>query len=632
MKAGEIAVGQREHVVNDARDATRSMRPVAAAWDHVRGGPPGPDVTELVLYGDYLCPYCRRLRHVLRALRERLGARMAYVFRHFPNEHAHPGATFASRAAEAAGLQDRFWEMHDALYAREPPLGQDEVLAIVRTLDLNEEKFAGDLTREDITAHIEDDLADGQRAGAMGTPTVFIDGVRYDGAWDYFSMLEALERPLGARMQRAAQAFANLPASAALILLLGAAMGLICANTPLAPLYRALIDTRIGLTAPSGAFVLTVGAWASEGLLTFFFLVVGLEIRREMTTGALADRRAAVLPALAACGGVIAPALLYLLVNPGAPASSGWSVPTATDVAFALGILALLGARVPAGLTVFVAALAVVDDVLSVLTLAIFYPHAFQAPWLLASAAAIGAMFALNRWRIYAGWPYVILSVLLWSSLHAAGVHAALAGIVLAAFIPTRPAPNAGALLAQAATALDALEDVDDRSEADSPRWREGIWNWARLNLAAASERLLSPAERAEQSIAPWAAFVALPLFAFSATGVDLGVDFSDPTTGRIVAGVVLGLVVGKPAGILLVSLLAIKIKIGQMPAGIPLRLFIGGACLCGVGDTVSLLLADQAFTGANAQAAKLGVLTGSLMAACIGAVVIVTASPSRVR
>jgi NhaA family Na+:H+ antiporter len=167
------------------------MRPVEATRDHVRGGPPGPGVTELVLYGDYLCPYCRRLRHVLRALREKLGARMAYVFRHFPNEHAHPGATFASRAAEAAGLQGRFWEMHDSLYAREPPLGRDEVLAIVRTLDLDEEKFAADLEREDIGARIEEDLADGQRAGAVGTPTVFIDGVRYGGAWDYFSMLEA---------------------------------------------------------------------------------------------------------------------------------------------------------------------------------------------------------------------------------------------------------------------------------------------------------------------------------------------------------------------------------------------------------------------------------------------------------
>jgi NhaA family Na+:H+ antiporter len=557
---------------------------------------------------------------------------MAYVFRHFPDEHAHPGATFASRAGEAAGLQGRFWEMHDALYAREPPLGRNEVLEIVRTLDLDEEKFAADLERDDTAVPIEEDLADGQRAGVVGTPTVFIDGVRYDGAWDYYSMLEALERPLGVRVQRAAQAFANLPASAALILLLGAALGLICANTPLAPLYHALIDTRVGLTTPSGAFVLTIGTWASEGLLTFFFLVVGLEIRREMTTGALTDRRAVLLPALAACGGVIAPALLYLLVNPGAPESSGWSVPTVTDIAFALGILALFGARIPAGLTVFVAALAVVDDVLSVLTLAIFYPHAFQAPWLLASAAAIGAMFALNRWRVYAGWPYIVLSLALWSSLHAAGVHAALAGIVLAAFIPTRPAPNAGALLAQAATALDALENVDDRSEADSARWREGIWNWARLNLAAASERMLSPAERAEQSIAPWAAFVALPLFAFSATGVSLGVDLSDPTTSRIVVGVVLGLVVGKPAGILLVSLVAIKTRIGQAPADVPLRLFIGAACLCGVGDTVALLLADQAFTGADAQAAKLGVLAGSLLAACVGALVIITGSARRAR
>jgi hypothetical protein len=169
----------------------------------------------------------------------------------------------------------------------------------------------------------------------------------------------------------------------------------------------------------------TVGKWFSEGLLAIFFLLVGLEIRREMTAGALTDRKAAVLPAVAALGGVLGPTAICLALNPG-PTAPGWSVPTATDIAFTLGILALLGDRIPIGLRVFVAALAVVDDVLSVLTLAIFYPRAFELGWLFGSAIAAALLYALNRWRVYAIWPYVVVAAALGLMLHGAGVHAAL--------------------------------------------------------------------------------------------------------------------------------------------------------------------------------------------------------------
>jgi NhaA family Na+:H+ antiporter len=193
-------------------------------------------------------------------------------------------------------------------------------------------------------------------------------------------MLEALERPVAQRVERSARVFASLPASGGLVLLLAAALALFCANTPLAPYYRLFIDSTFGIGVPGSLLSLSVGAWFSEGLLAIFFLLVGLEIRREMTAGALADRRAAILPVVAAIGGVLAPTAIYLALNPG-PTARGWSVPTATDIAFTLGILALLGERIPQGLRVFVAALAVVDDVLSVLTLAIFYPRAFELTW-----------------------------------------------------------------------------------------------------------------------------------------------------------------------------------------------------------------------------------------------------------
>ena len=216
------------------------------------------------------------------------------------------------------------------------------------------------------------------------------------------------------------------------------------------------------------------------------------------------------------------------------------------------------------------------------------------------------------------------------ASLHAAGVHGALAGILLAAFLPTRPAPAVAPLLAQAATALSALENAEreaKRSGSDIVRvTEEPVWDWASRNLSAASERLLSPADRIERAVAPWSTYFILPLFAFSATGVSFHLDLSAAGAGRVLLGVVLGLVIGKPLGISLASLLAIKSRLALGPADVTVRNFVGAACLCGVGDTVALLLADQAFSDADyAALAKTGVLIGSIFAAALGATIIAT-------
>jgi len=612
--------------------ATWLRRPVDSRRDHVRGGRAPRGLVSIVVYGDFLCPYCRRLVQVMKRLRQAFGERLVYVFRHFPNERAHPGAHFVARAAEAAARQDRFWQMHDRLFEREPPLAEGDVLELAHQLDLDLPRFQRDLESEEAQRRVEDDLSEGRRIGVTGTPTLFVDGMRYDGAWDFYSLLEALERPVAARVQRSARVFASLPASGGLALLLAAAAALVCANTPLAPAYRLFVDSSFAVGPPGRALSLTVGAWCSEGLLAIFFLLVGLEIRREWTAGALADPRAAALPILAAIGGVLAPAAIYLTLNDG-PSARGWSVPTATDVAFTLGILALLGERIPPALRVFVAALAVVDDVLSVLTLAVFYPHAFDPSWLVAAAATAALLLALNRSRVYAGWPYAVVAVALGLALHAAGVHAALAGVILAVFLPTRPAPAAGPLLAQAATALAALEHAESEAEragAQQPRIeQQPVWDWASRNLSAASERLLSPADRIERAVAPWSAYVILPLFAFSATGVDLAVSAWSPDTRQVLLGVVAGL--GKPLGIGLASGLAIGLRVARAPDGVSLRQFLGAACLCGVGDTMALLMADQAFPQAShAAIAKLAVLLGSAVAAAVGSSILLARSAPR--
>jgi NhaA family Na+:H+ antiporter len=628
-------------VTSDGVAGVRLLRGLDPARDHVRGdAAAAEDAVTVVAYGDFLCPYCRRLIPVLARLREAFGDRLVYVFRHFPSERAHPGAELAARASEAAGKQGRFWEMHDRIFEHEPPITEPLLRDFARDLHLDRDGFAADLASEDVRGRVELDLEEGRAEGVTGTPTLFVDGVRYDGAWDFYSMLEALERPVAARVKYAGRVFASLPASGGLVLLMAAAAAIACANSGLGAMYRAAMASTIVLGSPRW-LSMSVAEWCSEGLLALFFLLVGLEIRREMTAGALTDRRAAVLPALGAVGGVIVPALIYLALNHGLPTARGWSVPTATDVAFSLGILALLGDALPSGLRVFVAALAVVDDVLSVLILAVFFPRSFAVAWLLGSALAIAALLVLNRWRVYATWPYTLVTLALWVSLHHAGVHGALAGVLLAVFLPTQPAPAAAPLLAQAATALAALEhaerEIKERARArgekgESPRIDElPMWDWASRNLSAASERLLSPADRIEGALAPWSAYVILPLFAFSATGVNLDLDLSSPGALRVLAGVVLGLAIGKPAGIALASLLAVKARVAMAPEGVSMRQFVGAACLCGVADTVALLMADQAgLPASSASVAKIGCLIGSAVAAGLGTAVLLTGRAKR--
>lgn len=593
--------------------------------DHIRGKWTR-DAIVVVAYQDFLCPYCRRLRQVFRRLREELGDRLVYVFRHFPNERANPGANLAARAAEAAGRQGHFFEMHDAIFDRALPIQKSDLREIARGVGLDVNRFESDLASDDVRARVDQDLAEGRNDGVTGTPTLFVDALRYDGAWDFHSMLEALERPVAARVHRSARVFANLPTSAGLVLVLAAALAIVCANTPIAPIYHALMNAHFGVGPTASMLSLTLRDWFAEGLLSVFFLLVGLEIRRELTTGALTELRAALLPVFAAVGGVVIPALVYLGLNRG-PAAHGWSIPTATDVAFTLGLLAILGDRVPVGLRVFVAALAVVDDVLSVLTLAIFYPRSFTPSYLPAVLGSMLVLFAFNRARVYATWPYLVGALALWLSLHALGVHEALAGIVLAMCLPTRPAPKATPLLAQAATALAALDHAERearREGIDESRLeREPVWEWAARNLSAASARFLSPAERIERAVAPWSAYVILPAFAFSATGVRIAAEFTSQDAWRIFAGVVIGLMMGKPLGILVASGVAVAVRLAMPPEGVTRRDFVGAACLCGVGDTVALLMADRAFSPADAAVAKLAVLAGSIGAAILGMLVL---------
>jgi NhaA family Na+:H+ antiporter len=609
----------------------RLLRAVDDERDHVRGGTPRRARAKVLIYGDYLCPYCRRLKGVVDRLRLTLGERATYAYRQFPNEKAHPGALVAARAAEAAGLQGKFWEMHDALYQHEPELGEKTVLDIAHALGLDIERLRRDIDSDVVRRRVDEDLADGRRDGVTGTPTIFVDGVRYDGAWDFYSMLEALDRPVGAQVQRTARAFANLPTSAGLVLLAAAAVALICANGPLADMYQQFVTAQIGLGPPRGGVWLSVADWCSEGLLAIFFLIVGLEIRREISGGSLSQPRAAAAPVIAALGGAVVPVTIYLAFNPG-PTARGWPAPVDTGIPFTLGILAIFGGRASASLKAFIAAYGVVDDLLSLVILAIFFPHNLAAGWLLGAGAAVGALFTLNRWRVYAGWTYWTAAIVLWLTLHLAGVSGALAGVALAAFLPTRPSPAAGPLLAQAATALAELEHAERnlKQARDSSRRveQEPVWDWASRNLSAAAARLLSPAERVERNLAPWSTYFVLPLFAFTAAGIPLATKVGGPDAWRVFGGVALALAIGKPVGIVLATCLGERARFVVGPPDATPAAFIGAACLCGIGDPLSILMAEQSLAGEAAAVAKLGVLVGSVVAAVLGAVALALSPP----
>lgn len=609
----------------------RLLQPIDRERDHVRGADRPGGGPAVLIYGDFLCPYCRRLRQVLLRLRKVLGERLVYVFRHFPNERAHPGSELASCGAEAAGRQGRFWEMHDALYDREPSVDKPALLKIAGSLGLDTRRFELDLEDPQLRRRVEADVADGQRNGVTATPTIFIDGMRYDGAWDFHSLLEALQRPIGARVGRTARAFANLPTSAGLTLLVAAAAAIACANSPLKSFYDRLVNAQIGIGPASGGLTLSIAQWCSEGLLTVFYLILGLELRREMTSGSLSNWRAAFAPLLAGVIGIVAAALVYLTLNP-AVTAAGWSIPADTGIPFTLGILALFGVRAPAELKLFVATYAVGNDLASTLVLAVFYPHAIAVVWLLGAVGALLIMAVFARWRIYAVWPYLLGTLLLWLSLHRAGVSGALSGFAFAAFLPPRPTPNALPLLAQAATALTELEHAERELMDSGPDRRrleqEPVWDWATRNLRAASDRLLSPAERVERATEPWSTYVVLPIFAFTAAGISFVADFSAHEAARVFAGIALALAIGKPIGIALTTWAAAKARLGVVPTADPLA-FVGAAFLCGIADPFAFYMTDQAFhTSAYASAAKLGVLAGSAMAAALGAIALALSRP----
>ncbi len=413
-------------------------------------------------------------------------------------------------------------------------------------------------------------------------------------------------------MPRVLRRFLETEAAGGIVLLVAAVVALAWANSPWSASYRDLWDTKLSIGVGDFELVETLQHWVNDGLMAIFFFVVGLEIKRELVVGDLRDRRTAAMPAIAALGGMAVPALLFLLATAGSGGggTTGWGIPMATDIAFAIGVVALLGPRVPAPLKLFLLTLAIVDDIGAIAVIAVFYSADLQPGFLVAAAVLLVVMVGLRRAGIVWMAPYVLLGTGVWLATLESGVHATIAGVVLGLLAPARA-------LTPAAVARDWAGDLADDP---TPAELDAMTKLARTSV--------SPVERLEHLLHPWTSFLVVPLFALANTGVEMSAtSFDAPGARGVTAGVVAGLLVGKTVGITLAAWLAVRTGLGRLPEGATWPLVIGVATVAGIGFTVSLFIAELAFeSGALQDAAKIGVLGGSILAGALGAFILMRA------
>jgi NhaA family Na+:H+ antiporter len=376
--------------------------------------------------------------------------------------------------------------------------------------------------------------------------------------------------------------FLKLESASGILLVVAGALAMVAANTPLADRYEALLATHFMVQFGDFALDKPLVVWVNDLLMAIFFLLVGLEIKREVVTGELSDASRVALPAVAALGGMIVPAGIYAAVNWHDPVGiDGWAIPSATDIAFALGVLSLFGERVPIGLKVFLMTLAVLDDLGAIVIIALFYTNGLSVTALMFAGLAVAALLALNRLGVRRIAPYVLVGSVLWLCVLKSGVHATLAGVVTALFVPAR-----------------------DAVDPEHP-----------------------PLRTLEHSLHPWVAFGILPLFAFSNAGVKLeGLGLGD-LLHPIPLGIMLGLFLGKQLGVFGFAWAAVKLGIAKLPSGVEFRQVYGAAVLCGIGFTMSLFIGMLAFENAGGGQVvlndRLGILVGSLVSAVLGYVVL---------
>jgi NhaA family Na+:H+ antiporter len=412
------------------------------------------------------------------------------------------------------------------------------------------------------------------------------------------------------------QAFFRLEASSGILLALSAVVAMVWANSPWAGAYNALFDAHLELGLDGMRAGFSFRELVNDGLMTLFFFVVGMEIKRELTSGELRTFSRALLPLIAALGGMVVPALLYIAFNHGTPSMAGWAIPMATDIAFAIGCLTLVKARVGHGLVVFLTALAIFDDIGGILVIALFYGTGLHVEWLLVSAGVLAVLLVLNRFYVRSGMVYLLAGAALWYAMHHGGIHATLSGVALGLFIPALPTRGGREVLEElAGFASQCVREVGD----EQVRGAQILYIEERL------EDLEPPLNRFVHLWHPYVAYGIVPLFALANSGISLeGMGWGD-LLKPLPLGIIVGLFVGKQLGIFLFTWAAVKARVSAMPGGAGLGQLHGVAVVAGIGFTVALFVAGLAFLQEPdlLREAKLGILVGSLLSAVVGYVLL---------
>ena len=597
-------------------NSTRLMQPVNADDDHVLGNPDAP--ITLVEYGSYFSSASHVAHEVITNLRDQFGDQLRYVYRHLPlpnHERAKKAAILAEYAAETT---NNFWDVHDVLMDRESK-GEVDIERVGKDFNLPMPDMVDNMELKIARKRVEEDIQGAQESGAILAPTFYINDRLYEGPWDESSLSEAMKGSTGYRVKIAAFDFVRWGPSAGIALIVMVLIALGWANfEPYGAQFLNFWNKPLGFRAGGFSFDLPLISWINDGLLSIFFLVVGLEVKREFTVGRLTKPRAAGLPLAGSFGGVVVPALIYLLIVPFGPLSIGWGTTISTDTAFAIAIIAFMGNRVPVELRVFLTVCAIVDDLISILVVAIFYTDDINTWYLVGSGVLTIILMVLNKWRIYGLLPYIILGLLLWFFLHEGGIHATLAGVILALCIPTRPPVNFKSLNAQ----IQRIYKAETHFGADRLLERGPSKRSIEI-LNTLHDRIESPASKVLHTVEPWSTYFVLPLFALANSGVIITTDVFTSDL-QLMMAIFLGLVVGKPAGIFLFSWLAVRFNIADKPASYNWRQLFGAGALAGIGFTMSLFIASEAFPiPTDFAAAKIAIFIASIVAGILGAIVL---------
>lgn len=407
------------------------------------------------------------------------------------------------------------------------------------------------------------------------------------------------------------------------LLLICAIISLVCANVPSLGFLHELWHKEAGITIGDFSLVMKIEHWINDGLMAIFFFVVGLEIKREMLVGELSSFRHAALPIFAAVGGMIVPALIYSLFNNGTPSANGWGIPMATDIAFALGILSLLGKRVPVGLKVFLTALAIVDDLGAIVVLAIFYPtHALHFDMLLYATIVVVFLMIMNRNKVRNVLLYIIPGIVLWWLVLQSGIHATIAGVILAMTIPSRTVINEVKFSVRIKYLLSKFKDVSN-SEV------EVLANPAQQHIIHQMDRHIQEINplmhKFEAALHPWTTFLIMPLFALANSGVEITWRLFTSPVPAVATGIFFGLLLGKPIGIFLFSLLSVKLKIAELPQGTKWKQVWALGMIAGIGFTMSIFIDSLAFKDIDLiNLGKATILLTSTLAAILGLIAMI--------